>query len=131
MARFQRKQPKYLSPATSVTIWVLFVVVVVVLMWKVAWPAAAEMVVVSTTPIGPTAALCEEGTPGRPDPGRAFIAILDQPVWYTIHSATAVPSASLGALGTPGTTVIVDHATDFRAIRQGTTDARLYVVCIP
>jgi hypothetical protein len=92
-----------------------------------AWCLAAEMLVVSTAPIGPTPTLCL----GPIQQYKAFVAILDQPVWYTLHSTTATPSASLGALGSPGTTLIVDRATEFRAVRQGAVDARLYVVCLP
>lgn len=86
-----------------------------------------EMIVISTTPIGPTPALCQ-GPLGQYS---AAITILDQPVWYTHHGPSAVPSASVGALGGPGTVVIPDFATQFKAIRQGATDARGYVVCIP
>ena len=65
--------------------------------------APAEMLTISTTPIGPTAALCAGPLGQYP----AFIAIVDQPVWYTIHSATATPSAALGGLGGPGTTMVM------------------------
>ena len=41
--------------------------------------APAEMLTISTTPIGPTAALCAGPLGQYP----AFIAIVDQPVWYT------------------------------------------------
>lgn len=95
------------------------------------WAAPAEMIVISTTPIGPTPALCQGGTASNPTQGRAFITILDNPVWYTIHGPTATPSASLGANAGPGTTITIDHATDFRAVRSGGVDARGYVVCIP
>jgi hypothetical protein len=95
------------------------------------WAAPAEMVTVSTTPIGPTVALCQGGTVASPTQSAAFIAVVDQPVWYTIDSPTRTPSASFGALASPGFTIVIDRATDFRAVRQGAVDARLYVVCIP
>jgi hypothetical protein len=95
------------------------------------YAAPAEMIVIGPTPTGPTVTLCQGGTVAQPTQSAAFIAIVDQPVWYTIHSPTAAPSASLGGLAGPGTVITVDRATDFRAIRQGAVDARGYVVCTP
>jgi hypothetical protein len=103
------------------------------LLWaSLAWGATptAEMRTVSTTALGPTAALCES-TPagGSMVESGANITILDQPIWYTTHGPAITPSSTLGALGSPGTTVSVDRASDFRAIRQGSVDSRLYIVC--
>lgn len=86
-----------------------------------------EMLIISTTPIGPTPALCA-GPIGQYG---VTVIIVDQPVWYTMHGPSAVPSASVGALGGPGTVIQLDFSTQFKAIRQGAVDARGYVVCIP
>jgi hypothetical protein len=95
------------------------------------WAAPAEMIVIGATPTGPTVTLCQGGTVAQPTQSAALIAILDQPVWYTLHSPTAVPSAVLGALAGPGTVITVDRATDFRAVRQGAADSRAYITCTP
>lgn len=97
-----------------------------------AWACAQawEMVTVSTTPTGPTAALCQVGTQvtnQRP----AVIVILDQPVWFTWHGPQGQPSATQGGLAPANSQIQVDRATDFKAVRQGATDARIYVVCVP
>jgi hypothetical protein len=95
------------------------------------WAAPAEMITIGAVPTGPTVTLCQGGTVNQPTQSAARIYLLDQPVWYTIHSPTATPSASLGALGSPGTVETVNRATDFRAVRQGAVDARAYIVCFP
>jgi hypothetical protein len=111
--------------AWALSVWIVCCVV------ALACAAPAEMVVIGPTPTGPTVTLCQGGTVAQPTQSAAFIAILDQPVWYTIDSPTRTPSASFGGLAGPGVTFVVDHATDFRAVRQGAVDARLYVMCIP
>lgn len=91
------------------------------------WAAPFEMLTVSTAPIGPTPTLCQGPSAQYP----AFIAVVGQGIIATIHSPTAVPSSTLGFSMGPGQTIVVDHATDFRAVRSGVTDATAYVVCIP
>jgi len=89
------------------------------------WAANFEMLTISTTAVGPNTTTCQVGATQQ----SAIVFILDQPVWYTIHSRTATPGPTLGALGAAGTVIKVDFANEFRAVRSGGTDARAYIVC--
>jgi hypothetical protein len=90
------------------------------------WAAAAETITISSSATGPTAGLCAVGA-GQTG---AFIQILDQPVYYTLHSPTATPSSTVGGYATANTIIQVDRASEFRAIRAGGTDARAYILCV-
>jgi hypothetical protein len=102
----------------------------VVLMPSLAWCAAAEMITITGTATGATAGLCSFGTPAAPNEHGLFVHILDNSVYYTIHSPTATPSAALGGLAVANTILQVDRASDFRATAVG-ANARGYLVCVP
>lgn len=95
------------------------------------WAAAFEMLTISSAAVGPTTNLCSVGTPQAPAELRAYIQILDQSIFYTIHSPTATPSSTLGGLAPANTIMVLDRASDFRAIRATASDARAYIVCVP
>lgn len=108
--------------------WMIIVAVVTVLaLISLAFAAGFEMVVVSTTPIGLTSGVCFEA--GKVDQ-RALVQVLDNDIWFTLHSATSTPSGSSGFKALAGTYMIVDNASTFRAVRVS-ADARLAVLCVP
>jgi hypothetical protein len=109
--------------------WFYAVVIASIILFAViqSFAAGFEMVVVSTTPVGLTSGLCF-GT-NQPDQ-RALIQVLDNDIWFTLHSATATPSGSSGFKALAGTYMIVDNASGFRAVRVS-ADARLAVLCVP
>lgn len=94
------------------------------------WAAAAETITISSSVTGPTAGLCVAGSPSAPSETGLFIQVLDQSIYYTIHSPTATPSSSVGGLAPANTILVIDRASDFRAIRSGGTDSRAYLVCV-
>jgi hypothetical protein len=94
---------------------------------QAAWAAAAETITISTSVTGPTAGLCAVGA-GQ---SGAYIQVLDQPIYYTLHSPTATPSSTVGGYATANSIIQVDRASEFRAVRAGGTDARAYIVCVP
>ena len=99
------------------------------------WPAllfaaAAETITIAGTVIGPTANLCVGGSPSAPTESGLFVQVLDQPIYYTIHSPTATPSSSVGGYAPANTILLLDRASDFRAIRATGTSARAYLTCV-
>ena len=92
--------------------------------------AAAETITISSSVTGPTAGLCVAGSPSAPSESGLFVQVLDQSIYYTIHSPTATPSSTVGGLAAANTILLLDRASDFRAIRAGGTDARAYLVCV-
>jgi hypothetical protein len=94
------------------------------------WAERAENGTISTTATGITMTLCQGGTPAAPTWTSAFVAIMDNPVWVTMHNNTATPSPTVGFLVSPGQTITVPRANHFRAVRQGALDARFYAMCI-
>lgn len=87
----------------------------------------AEMVTISSTPTGVTAGLCSLG--GGIETA-LLVQILDATVYYTIHSATATPSAGMGGQAPALSVLIVPKASEFRAVAVS-SDARAYAVCVP
>lgn len=104
----------------------LFILVAIgVLMPSVAWCPPSEMLPIGSA-TGITAGLCAVGTSDRP----AFIVILDQSVYYTLHSSTAVPGPTNGAVAPANTIIQVEHSSEFRAAPVAAA-ARAYVICLP
>lgn len=111
----------------AITFWCVCGLILAFVVCAAPGDIPAEMITIGATPVGVTAALCG-GPLGQ---YRTLIVILDQPVWATIHGPSAVPSSTMGMPMSPGQSVTVDHANEFKAVRQGASDARGYAVCIP
>ena len=92
--------------------------------------APAETITIANTVTGPTANLCVAGSPSAPTETGLFVQVLDQAIFYTLHSPTATPSAVVGGYAPANTTLVLDRASDFRAIRATGTSARAYLVCV-
>jgi hypothetical protein len=99
----------------------------IVLVAAQAEAAGFEMIVVSSTPIGLTQGVCFQ-TGGIDN--RALVQVLDNDVWFTLHSPTVTPSGSYGFKAFAGTYLLIDNASAFRAVRVS-ADARLAVLCVP
>jgi hypothetical protein len=97
---------------------------------SVATPATlpSAMFTVAGTPTGP-GTLCQSGPPTAPSEKAGWIQVLDNPVWFTIDSPTSTPGASNGGQLPAGTVIVVDKASQFRAV-QVTGAARIYAVCV-
>lgn len=79
-------------------------------------PSAIQLLTVSSTAVGLTCTT------------RALVQVLTNAIYYTLHSATFTPTSSHYPAAT-GTQLELEFPSQFRAVRQGTTDATLISTC--
>ena len=113
----------------DLVLWLAFLLTAVLLL---AWPAHAqqltsgeETISVSSSAVGVTANLC-----GTDNTGGAYIQVLSNGIYFTVHSATATPDSGDYTLnsGTTGPQFWIKPASKLRMIRQS-SDSNVKVSC--